>query len=320
MILAGDIGGTKVHLAIFEDTAKKAIVRQKLFASHDFKDFSSLLATFLTSFPGFDLKRACFGVAGAVVDGVCKTTNLPWVMKESELKEQLGIEGVKLINDLEANAWGLRCLTPKEFAILNEGKVLEGNQVLISAGTGLGEAGIYWDGSAHQPFSSEGGHCDFAPLNEEEMDLWRYLRKVKEHVSYEEILSGNGIFQVYQFLVNTGRGQKREDVMGAEVPQKMITELALLGKCPVCVHALEIFSSVYGAEAGNLALKMLAVGGVFIGGGIAPKIVPMLEKGAFMKAFTAKGRFSPLLAKMPVKIVLNDNTALLGAAVHAQTH
>ncbi len=318
MILAGDIGGTKVHLAIFEDVPNMAIVRQKLFASQDFKDFSSLLGNFLDSFPGFELKRACFGVAGPVVKGSCATTNLPWVIREGDLKQQLKIEGVRLINDLEANAWGLRCLNPREFAVLNVGEEMPGNQVLISAGTGLGEAGLYWDGNKHFPFSSEGGHSDFAPSNEEEVELWRYLRKIREHVSYEEVLSGNGIFNIYSFLVGMGRGEKREDIMQASSPQKRITELALNRQCPLSVETMKLFSSIYGAEAGNLALKMMALGGVFIGGGIAPKIVSFLEEGSFMRAFIAKGRLSSLLSKVPVRVVLNDNTALLGAAAYAQ--
>jgi glucokinase len=313
MILAGDIGGTKTHLALFE---KGTIVAEEKYASREFPSLSDILALFLRK-QGV-VKKACFGIAGPIKEGRCKATNLPWIVDAQELENALKIDAVFLINDLEANAYGIRSLSDEEFFTLNEAAPSSlGNQVLISAGTGLGEAGIYWDGTKHHPFACEGGHSDFSPQTELEMELLRYLRKKFGHVSWERLLSGPGIYNLYRFLIDLRLETPTED-FGEEDPAKVITERAVKKECKTCVRTLKWFTALYGAEAGNLALKMLALGGVYIGGGIAPKILSALQEKEFMKAFIDKGRFSTLLSQIPVKVILNENTALLGAERYAQ--
>lgn len=321
MILAGDVGGTKVRLALFDEKGGKQFADEQKFASRDYADFGALLKQFLSQEKGQKISRASFGVAGPVQDGVCKATNLPWVISAKDLEEKLKMPKVHLINDLEANAWGLRCLSDEEFFNVNIGKDEKGNQALISAGTGLGEAGLYWDGKSHQPFATEGGHCDFAPTNPEDIELLLYFKRHFSHVSYERILSGSGLYQLYRFLVDTKREKEDPSVQALlqqKEPQRVITERGVSGACKACARACLLFTELYGAEAGNTALKFFAVGGVFIGGGIAPHLVSFFQQGNFMKEFVNKGRFSSLLMNIPVKIVLNEKTALLGAARYAQ--
>ncbi len=323
MILAGDVGGTKVRLALFDERGGITCVDEEKFASQEFPNLSELLKKFLSSRPGKEITEACFGIAGPIREGVCKATNLPWEISAKELQKDLHIPKVDLINDLEANAWGLGCLVPEEFCTINIGDKIAGNQALISAGTGLGEAGIYWDGKIHRPFACEGGHCDFSPVNEEEIDLLNYLRKQHEHVSFERIVSGSGLYQLYRFLIDTKREKEDPliaDLMKKNVPQRVITEKAVNKECKVCVRACQLFVELLASEAGNLALKLFAVGGVFIGGGIAPHLLSFLKKDSFMKAFVGKGRLSAVLSKIPIKVVLNEKTALLGAARFAQVN
>lgn len=314
MILAGDIGGTKTHLALFD---KGKIVMQEKYHSREYAHFQDIVLDFVKK-TGKKIQRACLGIAGPIRDGKCQATNLPWIVDAQGIKEIISAEAVFLLNDLEANAYGIKLLSLEEFFTLNEG--MSGtlaNQALISAGTGLGEAGIYWDGKNHRPFACEGGHTDFAPQNELEMELLRYLRKKWGHVSYERILSGPGLHNLYRFLIEMRLETEEEDLDQGD-PAKMITERALKNSCKACVRTLKWFCSLYGSEAGNLALKMLSLGGVYIGGGIAPKILPILKGKEFMQGFVDKGRFGSLLAQIPVKIVLNENTALLGAARYAK--
>lgn len=321
MILAGDIGGTKVRLALFDEKGGKQFADEQKFASRDYLDLGALLKQFLAQEKGKKISCASFGVAGPVYNGVCKATNLPWVISAKELEAQLKIPKVHLINDLEANAWGLRCLSDDEFFTVNVGVAEKGNQALISAGTGLGEAGLYWDGNSHRPFATEGGHCDFAPTNKDEIDLLLYFMRQFEHVSYERILSGAGLFQLYRFIIDTKLEKEDssiEALLKEKEPQRVITEKGISGACKACARACLLFTELYGAEAGNTALKFFAVGGVFLGGGIAPHLLPFFQKGKFMKAFIDKGRFSSLLKNIPVKIVLNEKTALIGAARYAQ--
>lgn len=323
MILAGDVGGTKVRLAIFDERGGITCVDEEKFASKEFPNLSELLKEFLSRRLNKNITEACFGIAGPIREGVCRATNLPWEISAKELQKDLHIPKVDLINDLEANAWGLKCLVPEEFFTINTGEEIAGNQALISAGTGLGEAGIYWDGKVHRPFACEGGHCDFSPVNEEEIDLLNYLRKQHDHVSFERIVSGSGLYQLYRFLIDTKR--EKEDLAIAElmqknVPQRVITEKALSKECKACVRVCRLFSDLLASEAGNLALKLFAVGGVFIGGGIAPHLLSFLKEDSFMKAFAAKGRLSSVLSKIPIKVVLNEKTALLGAARFAQVN
>ncbi len=319
MIIAGDVGGTKVHLALFEKARDP--IYQKKYQSRNFAEFHLLLQEFMDSAPVKQILAACFGVAGSVHQGRCHTTNLPWVIDATALQKIFSIEQVDIINDLEANAWGVGVLGVTELYTLNAGKSMTGNGALIAAGTGLGEAGLYWNGHRHMPFACEGGHADFAPTTEEEVALWRYLKQQFDHVSYERILSGSGIFRLYRFLVDTGREPENPQVAGKgerEEPQKIITQQALEQFCPTCLHALRLFISIYGTESGNLALKMLARSAFYIGGGIAPQIIHLLKEGQFMEAFVSKGRFRTLLEEIPVQVILNDQTALLGAAVYAQ--
>lgn len=321
MILAGDVGGTKVRLALFEERGGITCIDEEKFASRDFPDLSSLLKTFLSHEHRKKIAAACFGIAGPVKNGVCKATNLPWEISAKKLQEDMNIPRVDLINDLEANAWGLRSLTPEEFYTVNVGEDVKANRALISPGTGLGEAGIYWDGKTHRPFACEGGHCDFGPTNDEEIELWKYLRRQHDHVSYERILSGPGLYQVYRFLIDV-KLEKEEPALAALMragePQKVITEKGASGESKVCARTCSLFVKLLGGEAGNLALKLLAYGGVYIGGGIAPHLIPFFKGDAMMNAFINKGRLGSVLAKIPIKVVLNEKTALLGAANFAQ--
>ena len=289
------------------------------FPSRDHASLGEIVARF-TKDSRFPVDRACFGVAGPVRDGRCETTNLAWVVDSRDLASQLGLplDRVALINDLEANAYGIPLLKAEDLASLNEGSpdLADSNAAVISAGTGLGEAGLVWQGKHQLPISSEGGHASFAPENDEEAELLAFLRREYGHVSVERVLSGTGLHNIYRFLRDTGRG--KEPVWLAERmretdPAAAISEAALEGRSDLCTHALEMFVAIYGAEAGNLALKLLASAGVYVGGGIAPKILVKMKEPAFMRAFTAKGRMGPLLEAVPVRVILNDRTALLGA-------
>ncbi len=319
MILAGDIGGTKTHLAFFSE--EKKIVSEDTFASKKYASLAEIVKEF-TAKHRISVTKACFGIAGPIINGRCETPNLPWVIETSELQKELNTKSVWLLNDLLANAYGLTCLNEKEFFVLNAGDArAEGNQALVSAGTGLGEAGLYWDGKKHHPFSGEGGHADFAPRDEMEMELMRYLKEQFEHVSYERVLSGPGLYNIYRFLIDLGLEKASDEVTRAQAegdPPKVIAELGLKKESAACQKALEWFVSIYGAEVGNAALKFLALGGIYIGGGIAPKILDALKSGAFMESFLNKGRFRTVLDKIPVKVILNPNTALLGAARFAE--
>lgn len=316
MILAGDIGGTKTHLALMQG---KQVLQDEKFKSRDYANLNEIVRHFLER-SGKKVERACFGIAGPIREGRCQATNLPWMVDAKELRKEIKTDTVFLLNDLEANAYGIRTLEPEEFYPLNEGDLnASGNQVLISAGTGLGEAGLYWDGRKYHPFPCEGGHSDFAPRNELEMELLRWMHKIYGgHVSYERILSGPGLHHLYLFLTEMRLETPDEEGFSDFDPPKAITERALNKRCKACIRALRWFVSLYGSEAGNLALKMLSLGGVFIGGGIAPKILPFLKERDFMRAFCDKGRFAKLLSQIPVKVILNENTALLGAAYYAQ--
>jgi glucokinase len=317
MILAGDIGGTNTRLAFFEGTPDRLnAVAIEVFPSQEHKGLPEIVRIFLDKHHQ-TARAAVFGIAGAVVDGRVEATNLPWVVDARGLASDLGIGRVELINDLLANAHGIALLDEADFVSLNPGSPSPtGNRALISAGTGLGEAGLLAVPPAYEPFPSEGGHADFAPRNELDIELLRYLMDRFEHVSYERVLSGPGLHNIFQFLRDSGRGE--EPVWLAEQiaqgdPSAAIATSALEGTSDICVQALDIFVSVYGAEAGNLALKVVATGGMFVGGGIAPKIIRKLSSSTFIKAFNAKGRMSHLLQDIPVRVITNDKAALLGA-------
>jgi len=318
MILAGDIGGTKTRLALFRlEGDRLAEVHERIFPSREHAGLDGIVAAFLASHPE-EVKHACFGIAGPVRGERSFTTNLPWIVDAKALARTLRIARVWLINDLEANAYGIGDLREEDLVTLNAGSPEAiGDAAIISAGTGLGEAGLYWDGARHRPFPSEGGHADFAPADDLQIELLVHLLRKHGHVSWERVLSGAGLYNIYSFLRDTGRGEEPAWLAGRLAdhdPAAVIARAALDGRSALCDRALRLFVALYGAEAGNLALKVMATGGVFIGGGIAPKIIDYLKDDAFMKAFLAKGRMRTLLEGMPVKVILNDRTALLGAA------
>jgi glucokinase len=321
MILAGDIGGTNTRLALIEaKNGQLRILFEKTFPSREKTSLEAVLAEFLALYD-CGLVGASFGIAGPVRNGRCEATNLPWVVDARTVAKQLRLKRVGLMNDLVANAYGISLLKRKDLAILNRGaRNAKGNQALIAAGTGLGEAGMFWDGAVLRPFASEGGHSDFAPRNHLEMELLDYSMDRYRRVSYERMVSGPGLCHVYAFLRDTGKFEEPpwllEELRHGD-PAQLISQLAIAKKCPLCVQALDLFVSLYGAEAGNLALKLMATGGVYLGGGIAPKIISKLREPGFMNAFTAKGRMRPLLQDIPVRVILNPKTALLGAAAHA---
>jgi len=317
MILAGDIGGTKTNIAFFRDGKQPDVVVQQTFPSRAHKGLEEIVRQFLSAH-ALQVRHAAFGVAGPVRNGRCEATNLPWVVDAAALAAELGTRDVWVINDLEANAYGIPALAPSDLVTINAGATdAAGNAAIIAAGTGLGEAGMYWDGRMHHPFATEGGHANFAPGDELEAELLRWLSTQFDHVSWERLVSGPGLGNVYRFLRDTRRGEEPAwlaDEMRTGDPAATISRAAQSGTSPLCVQALDLFMGLYGSEAGNLALKIMANGGVYVGGGIAPKNLDKLKDGPFMKRFVAKGRMQRLLEAMPVKVILNDKTALLGAA------
>jgi len=325
MILAGDVGGTKVDLALYSfEKGQLRSFAEKKFQARGYASLDAVVREFLDAArPPDEITAACFGVPGPVRNGRLKLTNLPWLLDSHELARELNIEHLFLINDLEANGYGIPELPPDKIFTLSPGDPsVVGNRALIAAGTGLGEAVLVWDGMRHQPIASEGGHTDFAPRNDEEIELLRYLwRTLNGRVSYERVVSGLGIANVYAFFRDV-KGLEEpswlRDRMAAEDPNAVIGELAESGESELCVRTLDLVISAYGAEAGNLALKILAVGGVYVGGGIAPKVLNLIRKGGFMKSFTDKGRLSSLLEQTPVHIILESQAALIGAASFAE--
>ena len=318
MILAGDAGGTKTMLALFEPgDGAPVLVREATVPSREFDSLEAIVERFLAAGPRGDITAACVGIAGPVVDGRAVTPNLPWVVDERRLADAIPAPRVRLLNDLEATAHGIWALGEDELVSLQSGALRRGNLAVIAAGTGLGEAIVVIDGGRRTVFATEGGHADFGPRGELEEDLLRYLRKEFGRVSYERVLSGPGLVNVYRFLRDTGvagEASQTAERMAAGDPAAVITELGLDGADRLCAMALALFVSVYGAEAGNLALKALAVGGVIVAGGIAPRILPALRAGSFVAAFRDKGRLSSLMETIPVFVALNPKTALLGAA------
>lgn len=318
MILAGDIGGTKVNLASFEVKDQRLVAGvNATYPSREFSSLQEILKKFLAEHQ-LKVDYASFGIAGPVKRGRSHLTNLGWRVDVRELSNDLGFRYAWLINDLEANAYGIAALEPHDLYLLNAGEEgATGNAAIISAGTGLGEAGLFWDGHRHLPLACEGGHTDFAPRTDLDIALLQYLRQQFEKVSWERVLSGPGFVNIYNFLRDTGRGKEpawlKDEIRGND-PAAIITRAALQGRCELCVQTLDLFVRYYGAEASNLALKIMSTGGVYVGGGIAPKILEKLKDGTFMNAFTLTGRMHYLLEAMPVRIILNDKTALLGAA------
>lgn len=325
IVLAGDIGGTKTNLALFSVHGEKLRSEsQEKYSSKQYSGLIPVLQEFLAN-PHPAVDAACFGIAGAVVDGKVQTPNLPWMIDIEELRRALKLENITLLNDLEATAYGLFTLEDDELFTLNEGVIRQGgNKALIAAGTGLGQAILFDDGRRFHPAASEGGHGDFAPRNEIEIELLRHLIGRFGHVSYERVVSGPGLLNIYQFLKKVRHFEEPEwlntRLAGADDQSVEISGAALAGEAAICVEALNLFVSVYGAESGNLALRAKSTRGFYIGGGIAPKILAKLKDGTFMRAFADKGRYADLLAAMPVQVVLNEKTALRGAGYYAAFH
>ncbi len=321
IILAGDIGGTKTNLAIFSVVGETLTIgRNERFPSAAFPGLNAILREFLEG-EKRPVLAACFGVPGPVKNGRAKPTNLTWGVDAAEIADEFSITYVSILNDLAANAYGISELKASDFAVIQEGAAdAEGNRCVVSPGTGLGEGGLFWDGKKHHVWASEGGHTDFGPRNELEIGLLEYLIKLYGHVSYERVASGMGIENIYKFLRDTGRGKELPKVaaeMKKSDPSVVVSKHAESGDCPMCVQAIEIFLSCLGAEAGNMALKSMALGGVYLGGGIPAKMLSQIKNVGFIHAFNDKGRLSGLMESMPVKVILNDQAALLGAARYA---
>jgi len=326
MILAGDVGGTKVHLALYNFSAGRLQpVRDQKFHAGEFGSLDAVVKKFLGDARTEEITAACFGCPGPVRNGRIQLTNLPWSLDVRDLTKSLDIEHIFLLNDLEANGYGIPELAPKDIFEIHSGDdAAVGNRGLLAAGTGLGEAFLLWDGKLNQhiPVPSEGGHCDFSPRSDRDIALFEYLRRtLKGRVSWERVVSGMGIQNIYAFLRDDqGKPEPAwlKERMQAEDPNAVIGQCAEDGSSDLCRETLEIFSEAYGAETGNIALKFLAVGGVYLGGGIAPKCLKTLTSGSFTKSYLDKGRLSPLLQSIPVRIILDDSCALLGAAAFAE--
>lgn len=321
MILAGDVGGTKCNLALFaEKNGKLRTVFTQRFASKEFahfdlivKEFARQAATHLSSEP---VTAAGFGVAGPVIDNHVRATNLPWTVDARTLEKELDGAKIVLMNDLGATGHSIEHLAPEEFIVLNPGKPEPGGtRALIAAGTGLGQSILVWDGTRYRIVPSEGGHSDFAPHTEQQIELLRFMRRRYPQVSFELILSGRGFRTLHEFLAPNVKHASFEDPDADPAPE--ITRLGLAKTCPVCVETLDLWTAIYGAEAGNLALKVLALGGVYVAGGIAVKIIEKIKDGSFFAAFKDKWKFENLLSNIPVSVVLNESAPLLGAAYEA---
>ena len=325
-VLAGDVGGTKSLLAIFEqrEHGDFQVVQERRFKSQSFRGLEEVLDAFGIN-GNHALDAACFAVAGPIHDGRCQTPNLPWQLDIRHLQKTLDLEPVALINDFLAVGHGLDLLTPDQILTLQDGKTdPHGPRAILGAGTGLGQAFAIWDGKRHRVYPSEGSHVDFAPRNALEIGLLKFLQGQFGRVSYDRVVNGSGLALIYRYLVDSGEFQAsrqvRQEMAESDAdPAAIVSKHALTGADPTCVRALHTFVSLYGAEAGNLALKLLATGGVYIAGGIAPKILKALRDGTFLEAFHDKGRFRSFMEALPLHIILEPRVGLLGAAAVAAT-
>jgi glucokinase len=321
VILAGDVGGTKCNLALFsEENGKLTAVYQQRFASKEFAQFDRIVKEFSRQgapyMAGDRIVAAGFGVAGPVINNRVRATNLPWTVETENLIEVLKCKQVVVLNDLGATGHSIEHLPKEDFCVLNKGKVeFGGSKALLAAGTGLGQAILVWNGARYQVVPSEGGHSDFAPHTEQQIELLRFMRRRYPQVSWELILSGRGFRTLHEFLAPNVLHPTFEDPDADPAPE--ITRQGLDKSCPVCVETLDLWTAIYGAEAGNLALKVLALGGVFVAGGIAVKILEKMKDGTFFKAFQDKWKFEGLLNNFPVSVVLNESAPLIGAAYEA---
>jgi len=320
LVLAGDIGGTKTNLALYSHGKTRPVTRViESYSSRDAPGLETIVEQFFEKHPA-SITEACFAIAGPVIDGRCKTTNLPWDVSERRLARRFGWN-VRLINDLSGTAFGIPLLYRRELYPLNRARPRKGGNIVLAApGTGLGTSVLVWHDGKYIPIPSEGGHVDFAPTDEDQVLLWRTMCKHYGHVSIERVVSGPGLLNIFSYLKETGRYQVprwlARDLERMD-PARAITEAAIQKKDPLCVKVMSMFTSILGSIAGNLALTVLATGGVYLGGGIPPKILPALADGFFMNGFADKGRFQDLLEKIPVSVILNDRAAILGAARYA---
>jgi len=318
LLLAADIGGTKTYLALFSlGHGVLEEVREGAYINSRYKGPEEVLRDFLRVGEAAAIEAAVFGIACPVVGNRCSLTNLKWTIDADELKASFGFRSLALINDLQAIGWGIALLGADDFSVLQQGSAREGNAALIAAGTGLGESILFWDGSVHLPSPSEGGHADFGPRDRTGMELLEFLRERHGHVSYERIVSGMGLENIYDFVRSRSKEKEPERIserFSSEPVAAVVADEGMRGSDKSCAEALRIFVSVYGAEAGNLALKALATDGVYLGGGIAPKILPALSSGGFLEAFCDKGRFTDFMRAIPVRVILNDRAGILGAA------
>ncbi len=321
MIIAGDVGGTKCNIALFsEKNGKLDVVFRQRFASKDFAKFDLIIKEFTRQaephLNGGKIRAAGFGVAGPVINNRIHATNLPWIIDSATLSSELGVKTIALMNDLGATGHSLEHLAPEDFVVLNAGKPVQGaSRALLAAGTGLGQSILFWDGTRYRVVPSEGGHSDFAPRTDEQIELLKFMRKRYPQVSWELILSGRGFRTIHEFLSPSVRHPIFDDEDADPAP--FITKTALAKECPICVKTLDLWTSIYGSEAGNLALKVLALGGVYVAGGIAVKILPKIKDGTFFEAFRDKWHFTEMLSDVPVSIVLNESAPLIGAAYEA---
>ncbi len=319
-VLAGDIGGTKTNLALYalEGEDELRLVRESSFPSTQYAGLEDVIADFRSREVDTAIAAGTFGIAGPVLDGRVEVTNLPWKVDAAEIRQAIGGGQVRLMNDLEATAYGALFLPAAELLTLNEGKPRRGNCAVIAAGTGLGQAFLFWDGQGYRPVATEGGHIDFPPRNEKEVFLLHFLREQHQgRVSYERVLSSPGLVSIFNFLCQVLQRPVAKTLrarLQIEDAAAVIGEAGVAGSCQTCAEAVDLFISLYGAQAGNLALTVMSVGGVYIGGGIVTKLLPKMTAGGFMRSLTDKGRFSQLLQDMPVRIILNPRAAQVGAA------
>ncbi|MBS0029680.1 glucokinase [Chitinophaga sp. 22321] len=321
-LLAGDLGGTKTNLALFSAVdGTLDLIREQKYASRDYPNFSEIIKHFINECRDTPPQRICIGVAGPVVRGKVELTNLSRELSEDEIKQSTGINAVALINDLEATAYGLTTLAPHQLTTLHRGAAEHtGNIAIIAPGTGLGMAGLYWDGSYHHPFPTEGGHTDFAPRTDLDILLLRYLQEKYDVVSWERVVSGPGVYDIFQFLRDIKGMEEPAELraaMNAGDPSAEVSKAAMAGRIPICVKTMELFVRYLARESCNLVLKMKATGGLFLGGGIPPKIAALLETGEFYHHYMQGDRMAELLASVPIHIVNNDKSALWGAAYYA---
>jgi glucokinase len=321
-VLVGDIGGTKTALGLAKTHRDKVDLEQtRQYPSADFASLDEIVRRYLED-TGVGCRFAAFAIAGPVRDRRSQATNLPWALDADAMEQSLGFVGVALLNDLEATAWGLAALGPEDLAELHPGESVQGNACVVAAGTGLGEAGLLWDGLRHHPFATEGGHADFAPTDEREYALHAFLKRRFGRVSLERVVSGLGIRNLYDFL-SEWRGTASPPSLHKAIETgdaaAAIAEAASRNACPICTETMELFYRLYGREAGNMALKQMALGGVFLGGGIAPKNLDALRRSAFLDGFFDKGRLEPLMRSMPVRVIVQPSTPLMGAALFLES-